>query len=163
MKRITICTILIFLLGFILLINEARSDTYLNLTGKWSEIINSEDLQDGAGSDFNESFESSSDKVTMDILGIAGASDPWQVDIKKVDIKWSDDFHFSIKMTSVGIGDGSIIGGLLYQEITDDNQYFFSGSGNRVGINFQQKLTGVSATNLAGKYSITIMYTFVGL
>jgi hypothetical protein len=136
---------------------------YLNLTGKWSEIINSDDLQDGAGSDFNTSFESASDKVTMDILGIASPSDPWQVDVKKIDLKWSNDFHFSIRMAFIGTGDGSITGGLVYQEITNDPLPFFSGSGNRVGINFQQKLEGVSATNLAGKYSITIMYTFVGL
>jgi hypothetical protein len=157
MKIIAKSTILVFLLGFMLLANEAWPAMYMNLTGSWSEIVNSVPY---AGNDFQNTYESATDQVTIDVLGTAGVSDQWQIVVKKSNVDWHNDLHFFVKRTSDGAGAGSISDGMAdYVEINDINQYFFSGSGNRRDINIQLKLSGVSVRMPFGRYSIRILYS----
>jgi hypothetical protein len=161
MKILTIFTVLIFMIGFMLSANQAQSSISIELTGSWSKIVNESNLQDGAGSDFVNTYESDVDQASLDILETVG--NPWIVDVKKSNVNhWPNDLHFYVRRTLDGVGAGTIIGGLIYQEITNTNQLFFSGSGDRLHIPLQFKLEGVSATLLKGNYSIQIYYTVLG-
>lgn len=125
-------------------------------TGNWSETIDSSDLATGAGSDLISTYESASNAVVIDISITAGN---WAVDVKKLDTTWHNNLHLYIKRTSDGSGPGTISGGATYQELTDANLSFFSGSNDRSNINIQLKLTGVTITVPPNVYNTTVYYT----
>lgn len=125
-------------------------------TGSWSETIDSSDLAAGAGSDLISIYESASNAVVIDISNTAGN---WAVDIKKLDTTWHNNLHLYIKRTADGSGTGTISGGSTYQEVTDTNLGFFSGSNDRSNINIQLKLTGVTITVPPKIYNTTVYYT----
>lgn len=128
----------------------------ITVTGSWSETINAADLQAGAGSDLISIYESAADAVSIDISSTSGN---WTVDVKKVDTDWHNNLHPHVKRTSDGTGPGSISGGVSYQEVTDIDQSFFIGDGDRSNVNTQLKLTGVSIQVPIDSYSTTIYYT----
>jgi hypothetical protein len=133
----------------------------ISLVGVWSETVDASDLAGGAGSDLISTYESASNQVSIDLTGTTGDSDAWRVDIKRADTAWHGDLHLSLRRTSDGSGSGSISGGASYQEITDTYSEFFSGSGDRTGINVQLKINGVSVGVPADSYSTTVYYTVV--
>ena len=133
----------------------------ITVLGSWDLIITDLDLQGGAGDDFNPSYESASDAVTVDIGGIHPFNQNYQVDVSKVDSTWHSNFHLYVRRTSEGSGHAksTISGGLTYQEVTDIDQTFFSGTGGRDGITIQLNLTGVSIQVPPDTYLTTIYYT----
>ena len=135
----------------------------ITVTGSWSRTIDALDLQSGAGSDLNSSYESAADAVSINISATTGASDAWRVDVRKTDTNWHNNFYLYVQRTSDGTGSGSISGGGSYQEITDTDQSFFSGSGDRSDIDFQLKLTGVSLQISPDTYTTTIYYTVIDI
>ncbi len=153
-------TVLVFLLGFIFLADKAESAISITLTGGWSETIDENDLQAGAGSDLIDTYESDSDAVSISISEATGAEDTWRVDVKKVDTNWHGNFILYVKRTSDGTG-GSVSGGTSYQQMTDTYQSFFSGSDDVSGINVQLKLSGVSIQIPLDIYTTTVYYTVV--
>jgi len=128
----------------------------ITVTGNWSETIDSTDLQAGAGSDLISTYESAVDTVSIDISATIGN---WGLDVKKFDTNWHSDLHLHVKRTSDGTGSGSISGGGAYQEVTDTDQSFFSGNGDRSSINVQLELTGVSIQVPPDTYTTTVYYT----
>jgi len=131
---------------------------FIDVTGDWSETINSADLVAGAGSDLIGTYESGA--FLVDISDTAGAGDAWQVDIHKVDGTWHGDFVLFAQRTSDGTG-GSVSGGAAYQQITGSSTAFFDGSDNVTGINVQLKLEGVSIAVPPAAYSTMVYYTVV--
>lgn len=129
----------------------------LTVTGSWTEMIDSLDLQAGAGSDLIDTYESASNTVAIDII----APTNWRVDVKKSDTNWHANFQLYVRRTSDGSGSGSISGGTSYQEITDTDQSFFNGTLDRSNITGQLKLTGVSVQIPVDTYTTTVYYTVV--
>ena len=140
---------------------SASAAISISLVGVWSETVDESDLAGGAGSDLISTYESASNQVSIDITGTTGDSDAWRIDVKKTDTSWHSDLHLSLRRTSDGSGSGSITGGTSYQEATDTFTEFFSGSGDRTGINVQLKITGVSVNVPTDTYSTTVYYTVV--
>ncbi len=128
----------------------------ITVTGSWSETIDASDLQAGAGSDLVSTYESAADAVS---ISISDPSGNWTIDVKKIDTNWHSNLHLNVKRTSDGTGPGSISGGDAYQEITDIDQNFFSGNGDRSNVNVQLKLTGISIQVAPDTYSTTVYYT----
>ena len=131
------------------------------INGNWSEPVGEPDLTGGAGSDLQGDYESASNIATIDISGTIDEADTWTVEAKLVETDWLAGLHFYVERTSAGSGTGSISGGETYLELTDTYQTFFSGSGDRSGIDVQEKVSGVSATMNIDDYSITIIYKVV--
>jgi len=126
------------------------------VTGNWYETIDASDLQAGAGSDLISTYESASDTVSIDISSTAGN---WGLDVKKVDDNWHSNLHLHAKRASDGTGSGTISGGDAYQEVTDTDLSFFSGSEDRSNVNVQLRLTGVSIQVPPDAYTATVYYT----
>ena len=154
--------ILVFLLCFMFLSYQAQA-LDISVSGSWSLTINANDLIYGAGSKLRSDYESVSDAVSINISGATSDGDRWQVDVSKSDTHWSSSFILYIKRTSDGVGSGSVSGGTSYQGITEGNQSFFSGSGNRNGITAQLKLSGMSLQIPPDTYTTTIYYTVVDI
>jgi hypothetical protein len=126
----------------------------ITATGSWPETIDASDL--AAGSDLISIYESASNALVIDISETAGN---WAVDVKKLDTTWHNNLHLYIKRTSDGSGPGTISGGATYQELTDTDLGFFSGSNDRSNINIQLKLTGVTITVPPNVYNTMVYYT----
>jgi hypothetical protein len=134
----------------------------ITAVGSWSLSIDSADLVAGAGSDLKSDYESVADAVSISISATAGASDSWRVDVKKVDTDWQGNLILYIKRTSDGTG-GSVSGGTAYQEVTDVDTSFFSGSDDVSGVKAQLKLSGVSIQVPIDTYTTTVYYTIVDI
>jgi hypothetical protein len=155
--------ILIFFLGSILLINEAQSQISISVKEKgWSESIDGYDLESGPGSNLLPAYENTLNQISIEVTGTSNSSDSWRVDIKKTNITWNNNLVFSVKRTSDGSGNGSIDpSGSSYLDLTNIDQTFFSGSGNRNGVYIRYKFSGVSVLIPPKEYKITITYTIV--
>jgi hypothetical protein len=154
-----------FLFIILLILNPlSLSAGSIDVNGSWSETINVNDLIAGAGSDVNSTYTSPADQATVDITLTSGALDEWRVDVKKSDSNWHSSTHLYLRRSSDGtpghIG-ATISGGTSYLEVTDIDQVFFSGSGDRLNVGIQLRLTGFSVHVPPGNYSTTIILTFV--
>lgn len=133
----------------------------ITATGDWSPSIGAADLQGGPGSDLLATYESSGSQVTLDIGSLAGDADAWRIDVRRTDSDWPVPFTLAVRRTADGMGGGSISGGDSYLTITESDQALFSGAGDRLGIEAQLRLGGVSLAIPPGIYSTTLTYTVV--
>lgn len=158
-----------YVLAAVLLMTIGISPLYAKakttVTGTWNLIITEQDLQNGAGSDLKSTYESPSDRVIVDIDMKGVGSDSWIIYVRKSppDANWLSRFHLFIRRSGNGQGPppGRISGGTTYQELTDNDVFFYEGFKQRKNVPHQFKLTGVSASVPAGKYTTTVYYTIV--
>ena len=129
----------------------------ITVTGSWSLTIGLGDMQGGAGSDFNPTYESAADQINIDIKGKKIAD--WRVYVSKGDITWDNRMLLYVRITDPGTGPGSLSGGSTYQQITDTDQEFFSGGKNRQNIEVQLQLDGMTVEIPQGIYTTTVYYT----
>jgi hypothetical protein len=161
--RFSIRIFIIFLLvPLFFAAQTAHAAISITVTGSWVETIDKNDLISGAGSDLENTYTSVSGQISIDISGTSGPSDAWRIDIKKIDSIWNNSFHPYVMRTSAGTG-GSVSGGASYQEVTDINAQFFSGSGDVTGINVQLRITGASIQINPDYYSTVLYYTVVDI
>lgn len=138
----------------------------MRITGRWTiGNIDALSLTGGAGSDFVGSLESAINQIDISITKTTDPiAHPWRMDIKRLDTIWAPGFRLYVRRTADGLGDGTIAGGTVYQEITEVDQSFFSGTGDRTKIELQLKLDGVQVANMhVESYSTTIYYTVTEL
>jgi hypothetical protein len=160
---ITIRIFIIFsLIPLFFAAQTAHAAISITVTGSWVETIDKNNLVAGAGSNLQSTYTSVSGQVSIDISGTSGASDAWRVDVKKIDSNWNNNLHPYVMRTSDGTG-GSVSGGTSYQEVTDINTSFFSGSGDVTGINVQLRMTGASIQITPASYSTVLYYTVVDI
>lgn len=143
---------------FFLFINSVPSIT-LKTTGKWTLKLDWHDITGGAGSIYDSVHESSAGEVRIAISKTVSASSPWRLDIKRIDSAWNPNLHLYIRRTSDGTGDGTIQNGLTYTEITELDQYFFEGTGDRDKIDIQFKVEGLALDIPPDDYITEIYYT----
>ena len=128
----------------------------MSVSGGWTRAIGAFDLVGGAGSDLNSTYASAADAALLSITDAGGGN--WRVDIKKQDGTWDASLVLSARRASAGTG-GSVAGGASYQQVTDTNAIFFTGSQDVTDINVQLQLSGVSVSIPRAAYSTTIYYT----
>ena len=139
------------------------SEAQLSITssGDWLEVIDSSDLISGAGSDLKSSYESAQNATVLSISGSQDPLDAWHVNIRRIDSTWHNNFILYARRTSDGTGNGSISDGTSYIIVDTTDSFFFSGSGDRSGINIQYKLEGMSIQIPPNNYSTNIVFTVV--
>ena len=152
----------IFLLITLILLVTAKAEAIdISAVGSWPDTIDVSDLQAGAGSNLIDTYESGAGATVLTISTTTGNTDNWRVDVRRTDTTWYGNLHLFVKRTSDGAGGGSISGGLSYIEIKTTDSQFFSGAGDRSGINLEYKLTGMSVSVPPNAYSTTVTYTVV--
>lgn len=157
LKKIILRSILLFLGIFVIKTVFAG----LLIIGSWSLSISSADLIAGAGSDINNHFVSISNQVMIDITDVYTIENNWRIDVHKTDVIWDTNIQLFIARTGEGSGEkkSKILGGLTYQNITDVEQLFFAGTGQRIGVPIQLKLEGLTIRLPLGSYATTVVYT----
>ena len=129
----------------------------ITASGGWSETINVDDLESGAGSDLVGTHESGA-AATIVSVTYGGA---WRIDVRRTDGTWHTDFSLHAQRTSDGTGGGTISGGTTYLEITTVDTEFCSGTLDRSDIDGGYKLMGMSVNASPGTYNTTVTFTIV--
>ncbi|MEA3500749.1 MAG: hypothetical protein U9R41_07025 [Candidatus Marinimicrobia bacterium] len=133
----------------------------IDIIGNW-DIIN---ISENDIINSNE-VESADNFVYLDVSGFScnwWFCDNWRIDVKKTDINWNENLVLSLKRVNDGHADnnGEINGGTNYQIITNSNQLFCEGEGDRKRIYLQNKLGGLSYQIPPDTYSTTIQFTII--
>jgi hypothetical protein len=125
--------------------------------GGWSETIDVDELESGAGSDLVGTYESGAAATIMSVT-YAGS---WRIDVRRTDGTWHTDFSLHTQRTSDGTGSGTISGETAYMEVTTVDTEFCSGTLDRSDIDAGYKLMGMSVNAAPGTYDATVTFTIV--
>jgi hypothetical protein len=132
----------------------------LATSGGLTRTIGRADLVSGAGSNLNSTHTDAA-ATSLAISDTAGASDSWRIDVRKSDTAWNGTLRLKVRRDTDGSGDGSVLGGNSFIEITGSDNHFFSGAGDRSGISLSYQLTGMAVTIPPGFYNTTVIFTVV--
>jgi hypothetical protein len=133
----------------------------VDVSGAWSLTLGADDLQAGAGSGLNSTYESGNSQAAVTVSDTTDPLDTWRLDVSRTDAAWDSRLTLSVRRTGDGTGQGALSGGTGYHEIGLMDSTFFSGAGDRLSVPLQLKLTGVSLQIPPGAYSTTVTYTVV--
>jgi hypothetical protein len=151
------------LLMIIIIFPSFSSALDILATGNWTRSVDADDLTGNAGSNLTPAIASIENQVIIEISNAVDASDEWRVDVKH-DAFWTGNLEISVKRTSNGIGSGSIAGGYdLFVPVSTLDSTFFSGSGNRTGINVQIRITSNSIIITPDIFSTALTFTVVDI
>lgn len=124
--------------------------------GNWFEMIGTDDLVMGAGTDFRPAIETGAAGATLGINNTQGA--PWTLWVRCDASTLPAAVSIAVHRTSDGSGDGSISGGTDYLVVRDYEQILFQGVGDRSGISLQLRLAGISISQGTGVHGGTLIY-----
>ena len=142
--------IVIFTMGlFMVLLEAGPAAAVINITvtGSWTQSIDKNNLTGGPGNGYNRHLYKRTE-----------CKPDHHFRCKKQERQLADKHQaykhrlerplqiFAIR-TSSGTGKGSVSGGQAYIQVTTNDTTFFTGAGNRNGIQIQFQLTGASLTN----------------
>jgi hypothetical protein len=130
----------------------------ISVTGDWSTFVDSADLTYGAGSDLRTTLESDIAQTTIDITNSL-LDVVWTVKVRKSDIDWPSGVNLAVSLTDNGSGLG-LVSGSGDVTVTNTDQVFVTGLGDRYGMKLRFRLTGQSVSNLPpDSYNTSITYT----
>lgn len=156
--------IVIFTMGlFMVLLEAGPAAAVINITvtGSWTQSVDKNNLTGGPGTDITGTFTSAQNANLITISGAKNKNDNWQINIKRINTAWNGSLQIFAIRTSSGTGKGSVSGGQAYIQVTTNDTIFFTGAGNRNGIQIQFQLTGASLQIAPSQYSATIQYTII--
>lgn len=145
-------------LASMILTSQPLDAISITIQGNWSKTVQATDLTGEAGSDLVSTYESDPNQSVVSIQSTTGS---WRVDVKKSDSVWDSGLGLDVRRTSDGTGVGSITGGTSYLEITGVDTTFFDGLDDRLDIDLQLRITGVSTSLGAQSFATTITYTVI--
>lgn len=134
----------------------------IDAAGSWEPVIGSSDLAGGAGSDLKGDCQSERGATALHITGTAGSDDAWRVRIR-LGSPLPGGARLYARRTGDGDGSGAIANGTSYAEVTTSDIDFFNGSGDRMAVPVQYKLSGISISIPPGAYSPGIIFTVVDI
>ncbi|HCA47342.1 MAG TPA: hypothetical protein DEP45_08255 [Armatimonadetes bacterium] len=135
------------------------------VSGGWTTLtITASDLVGEAGSGLVSTYDSDPATAALDVANTSSSSDAWRIEVRRSEsASWSDSCRVLIRRTSDGSGAGFVSGGTIYQEVGLIGAAFFDGSGDRLGINLQVRIDGVSVSDGPSMYSSDLVLTVVDL
>ncbi|OQY53264.1 MAG: hypothetical protein B6245_22980 [Desulfobacteraceae bacterium 4572_88] len=159
MRKFIPFSMMFFLFCHIPVFGNASAEMSVTAVGTCDRTtIDKHDLIAGAGSDLKSTYTSASDQVLLSVSGSKGASDAWQVDIRRQDNNWDPRLKLSARRTNDGKG-RQVSSGRSYHEVTNHNSAFFSGAGDVRDVKIRLKLSGVSVKIPPSSYSTMVYYT----
>ena len=139
-----------------LIIGSSVQAAGVTLIGNWSEMIGTDDLVMGAGTDFRPTIETGVAGPTLGIINTQGA--PWTLYVRRDTSTLPAAVSIAVRRTSAGTGDGGISGGADYLVVKDYDQPLFQGVGDRSSIGLQLRLAGISISQGTGVFGCTLVY-----
>ena len=110
------------------------------VSGGWTTLtITASDLVGEAGSGLVSTYDSDPATAALDVANTSSSSDAWRIEVRRSEsASWSDSCRVLIRRTS-------------------------DGSGDRLGINLQVRIDGVSVSDGPSMYSSDLVLTVVDL
>ena len=139
-----------------LIIGSSVQAAGVTLICNWSEMIGTDDLVMGAGTDFRPTIETGVAGATLGIINTQGA--PWTLYVRRDTSTLPAAVSIAVRRTSAGTGDGGISGGADYLVVKDYDQPLFQGVGDRSSIGLQLRLAGISISQGTGVFGCTLVY-----
>lgn len=133
----------------------------LEVTGDWTNTLDVSDLKNGIGSNFTSPQLSANNQTILEIMNCIDDSDNWQINVRRSDSNWHPNLVMQVKRRSDGRGSGTITDGGAWRDITESDQYFFSGSGDRTKIKIKYRVQNVTMEIPVGTKMTTIHYTVI--
>ena len=144
-----------YLSAALLVLSEVEAITLSVSGGTWTQVVSGVGLQ--AGDNLTSDYESGTAQAS---LTVDQTLNNWTISVRHNNSDWHGGVSLEVKRTSDGTGSGDVpSGGDTYMEITSSDTSFFSGSGNRAGINLQFRLRGISVEQGIKDYLTDITYT----
>ncbi|RLD45301.1 MAG: hypothetical protein DRI89_01375 [Bacteroidetes bacterium] len=155
-------TLAMFLLSFSTLFGQAT----VTVWGNWRQNVEATEITN-AGDDFPNVYESAADQSRLRVRRQPTSQlFPWRIDVRGDIVTWDNRLEIWIRRTNDGISitpGATITGGMVYQQISIFDQYFFEGNGSIRRIALQYQYRGVSVVIPAKTYRQTIVYTLTEL
>ena len=101
--------------------------------------------------------------VTLSIVGAATNASSWRIDVRRESARWPSGVRLWVRRSGAGMGSGRIRGGETFQEVTPTSTFLCSGSGDRLNVPLQIKVTGLSFQTPVGTYTAALAYTLITL
>ena len=144
-------------------VQNVYSQATLTVTGDWTKNVEASEITE-AGNDFPGVYESSSTITSIDISKSPTSElFPWKLDVHGEKGDWDNRLEIWTQRTDNGTAvtpGATITDGTVYQQVSNTDQSFFSGTGSISQIHVQYKITGVTVLIPAGVlYGTTIVYT----
>lgn len=114
---------------------------------------------DGSSSSVNPESQT----VILHITGSAEGGALWKIRIRLANASGLENFKLWARRVGGGEGGGTIQGGTSYLLLGNSDMDFFEGTGDRMAIPIQYKITGASVPFPKGIYSAEIVFTVVEL
>ena len=146
------------LIGVLTLWAVVEAAVSITVTGSWSLVLGSGNLQGGAGSNLVSTYTSNANQALLTVSG-ATTGQAWTVSVLRIDSTWDGSLVLSLRRTGGGSGTGTVSGGTTYLTVLTTSQTFITGTGNLSNIPLQERLAGVSVSLGAGTFTTTIRYT----
>ncbi len=158
---------LVVLIIFVLGAQDIFAQATITVRGNWRKRVRANQITE-AGNDFPNSYQSSRTKTRITIRKTPTSSlFPWRVDVRGDKVLWDNRLTLLARRTDSGTSitaGATITGGTVYQQLTNTDQSFFSGTGSIRNIHVQYKVTGVTVLIPAGVlYETTVVYTLIEL
>ena len=139
----------------LLVLSDVEAITLSVSGGTWTQVVSGVGLQ--AGDNLTSVYESGTAQAS---LTVDQTTNNWTIYVRHNNSDWHSGVSLEVRRTSDGTGSGGLpSGGDTYQDILTSDTSFFSGSGNRAGINLQFRLRGISVDQGIKDYSTDITYT----
>ncbi len=137
------------------------SASNLRVSGAWGFGVDAADLVAGAGSPLQETHDSPSDQVSLDVSETGGATEAWVIRVYRDDVVWRPELRVYVRRTGDGAGLGSVSGGLGWVEVGAAEQTLFEGTGDRLGVGLQFRVVGVDLDVPIDSFATSLVYTVV--
>ena len=138
----------------------------VNVWGNWRQNVEATEITN-AGDDFPSVYESATDQSRIKVRRQPTSQlFPWRIDIRGDIVNWDNRLEIWVRRTNDGINitpGATITGGMVYQQLSIFDQYFFEGNGSIKRIAVQYQYRGVSVVVPARLYRQTIVYTLTEL
>ena len=135
----------------------------LNITGSWSIFVPSSSISE-VGNDYNTTLTSSLNQTLLDI-SVPVTNVSWRVDVHKQDSFWNASLILWVHKTGDGLGvlGSSIlpVGFTSYQQVSNLEQLFFTGTKNHINIPVQYEIQGLSVLIPSENYNMNVIYTLI--
>jgi hypothetical protein len=102
-------------------------------------------------------------EVLVDVTGLVSGQAGWRLDVRREGGIWPRGMRLWVRRTGDGLGSGRLSGGMSFQEVTPNGMLLCLGTGDRLSVPLQLKITGVALGTPVGTYATAIGYTLVVL
>jgi hypothetical protein len=101
------------------------------------------------------------DEVLVTVCNTGAPRAAWRLDIRRNDVEWPVGLRLRVRRTGDGAGTGLVAGGREYVEVGPTYRTLCSGTGDRMNVPLQFKISGLPLDLDAGTHAANIVYTLV--